>query len=272
MTVCIAVGCDCYQKKNPKLILVADMMLSTWTTSADVGFKIRKLVDGWYVMFAAEDISGIDLVLGGAVSKLENEENVTESHVALSMMEAYQFVRRAFAQDLFLSPFGLDVKEFVRDRQVRDPQYSQLFSRIEDFNLGCDFLVGGFAQDGKEKPNIMHIRNPGILSPAEIVGFAAIGAGATNAFAYLARRDQSVFLSLEESLYNAIAAKNLAEKAIGVGQKTLVAVLEKGKADVEVLTQKQIGEIMQIWKQEERDFRPKNLKNRVSEIIAKKET
>lgn len=68
MTVCIAISCDCYAKeKTPKLILISDMMLSTWTTSADTGLKIRELIDNWYAMFAAEDISGVQLVLGGAI-------------------------------------------------------------------------------------------------------------------------------------------------------------------------------------------------------------
>ncbi len=271
MTVCIAISCDCFNKeKTPKLILISDMMLSTWATSADTGFKIRKLADNWYAMFAAEDISGVQLVLGGASGRLEKETQPDESAVAIAMVDSYQYVSRASTEDKFLSPFNLTMKDFVQGRhKIREPQYSQLFSRIQNFDLGCEFLIGGFSAKGQDRsPSIMHIHHPGILSPNEVVGFATIGSGSTNAFAYLARQDQVLFESFEISLYNGIAAKNLAEKAMGVGPRTLVYVAQPGKP-LRKITEEKVKEITGIWIAEERDIKPEKLSKRVTDIVGK---
>ncbi len=66
MTVCIAVGCDCSaERKNPKVIFVADFLLSMGYTSAEVGLKIRKLGRRWNIMFAGDDISHVTGVIDG---------------------------------------------------------------------------------------------------------------------------------------------------------------------------------------------------------------
>lgn len=188
------------------------------------------------------------------------------------MLNSYQYVSRKFAEDKFLSPFNLKLKDFVQGRhKIREPQYSQLFSRIQNHDLGCEFLIGGFSAQGQDRtPTIMHIHHPGILSPNGLVGFAVIGSGSTNAFAYLARQDQVPFKSFEISLYNGIAAKNLAEKAMGVGPRTLVYVAQLGKP-LRRITQEKVKEITDIWIAEERDIRPKNLNKRIADIVGQLE-
>src|SRR5579864_4974891 len=40
VTVCIAVGCDCFSQANPKFVLVVDQKLSTQISSSQVGVKL----------------------------------------------------------------------------------------------------------------------------------------------------------------------------------------------------------------------------------------
>ncbi len=270
MTVCIAINCDELKEgRSPKLILITDMMASGSTTSIETAVKIRHIHQGWYAMFAGNDISALQLVIGPASRAVRNKEVADESIVAIELVRAYQIIRRKQVEDQILSPFGIKIADFLKEGAKYFPpaQYSQLFYQVETFDLGFEILVVGFRKGATSKPNIFHIQNPGTFRPDELLGFAAIGTGALNAISYLATREQTPFDSFELSLYNGIAAKAMAEKAPGVGPKTMVVFLEAGQEKARELGDEQVRAIQTMWKKEEGDVRPKNLQGKVEEIL-----
>lgn len=270
MTVCIAINCDeLKEDRSPKLLLITDMMASGSTTSIETAVKIRHIHQGWYAMFAGNDISALQLVIGPASRAVKSKEDADESRVAIELVKAYQFIRRKQVEDQILSPFGIKIADFLKEGAKYFPpaQYSQLFYQIETFDLGFEILVAGFAKGRLTKPSIFHIQNPGTLRPDELLGFAAIGTGALNAISYLATKEQTPFDSFELSLYNGIAAKAMAEKALGVGPKTMVVYLEAGQENAKLLRDEQVRAIRKIWKKGEADVRPRNLQEKVKEIL-----
>ena len=98
------------------------------------------------------------------------------------------------------------------------------------------------------------------------MGYYAIGSGDVNAVTYLARRNQHSICSFEESLFNAVAAKKLAEKAQGVNEVTVVLVMEAGNPKTKWLSPTQVKDIVKIWDEEESNIRPKDFKVRIKKI------
>ncbi len=270
MTVCIAMACDCAEKPQgqPKIVLVTDRMLSMEITSSEA-LKIRPLGRGWSVMFAGNDVSLVTPVIGNARAKLEESQNYSDSSLASAMVNSYQRIRRKQIQHTFLSSFGWTTDELLAKGLASFPEahYLTLLYEIERFDLGCQFLVSGFRSEEALLPSMFFVSNPGVFVPHELTGYAAIGTGATSAISYLDRREQGPWMSLAECVYNGIAAKDLAEKALGVGTGTTVLVMKRGAEEPIWLEDDQIEAIKEIWKKEEANIRPSGLEARVSKIL-----
>lgn len=268
MTVCISVACDCIEGKIPKVVLVSDTLLSLGITSTRT-LKARGLAKDWSVMFAGADVSHAESVMILARHKGGGGKGTNITDPGPHMVEAYQEVRRKQIEQLYLGTFGWTMTDFLQQGpDVPTPaQREYLLNEMVRFDLGCTFLVSGFSSPVSRRATIFEVHNPGQAIPQLITGYSAIGSGSLNAVAYLARRSQGDIMTLEESLYNAIAAKKLAEKALGVGGETEVIILERDKEDVDFLTGTQITEITKIWNDEEAYIRPRHLENRIAEIL-----
>ncbi len=270
LTVCIAIACDCTvnPQGNPKLVLVTDKMVSMDISSSE-GLKIRPLGSGWSAMLAGNDVSMATPIIGTTRAKLQDSKDYSDSGVAGAIVDVYQQYRRQQIRHTFLSSFGWTLDEFLARGRASFPEghYLNLLYEIERFDLGCQFLVSGFRSKEALIPSMFFVNNPGVIIPDELTGYSAIGTGASNAISYLDRREQRAWLPLAESVYNGVAAKVLAEKALGVGTKTTVLIMERGIEEPTWVEDEQIEAIKEIWNKEEADIRPNNLKTRVSKIL-----
>jgi hypothetical protein len=265
VTVCIAAICE----SGSKIVLVSDRMLSTVSTSTEIGLKVRKLHQDWYAMFSGDDISQVEMVQGAA--NLAKKESVTALDAVHAMRAAYQTVRRQQIQDNFLSTFKWDVDKFLSQGKNKIPaaEYSNLWYKIETFDLGCQFLVAGFSRkptSSRPSAVIFEVVNPGVVRPCTAVGWGVIGSGYPNAWAHLARRKQASYLSLARTLYYSISAKRLAESALGVGRETSVFIMSPDGEHTWVGDSK-VRKICQMWDEEESEIVPADLDERIPEIL-----
>jgi hypothetical protein len=272
VTVCLCVACDCGEQNpsvNPKLIMASDTLLSMGITSTEV-LKGRALAPSWGVMIAGDDLTYAEQAISAVRLTLKGK-TATYREVAMAMTRSYQDVRRSQIEDVYLSSYGMDMATFLQ----QGPDFPSTTKRqsilddIDKFDLGCEFLVSGFRPDNPT-PRIFEVHNPGRFIPQNLLGYSAIGSGATNAISYLARRSQRDRTTLGTSIYNAIAAKRLAEKALGVGDSTVVYILEYGKYeqdDLKWLSKGQIIAITTMWEKEEAFIRPHNLEERICSIV-----
>lgn len=269
VTVCIAVGCDCeIAGKKPKIIFVSDLLLSVGFTSSESTIKVRRLAKGWTIMFAGRDVSHAPSVIHTAGIKLEGQDKTGAFQAATAIAESYQLVRRVQLENKFLGTYGMNMKEFLSQGRKIFPEshYLNLIYEMERYDLGCQFLVAGFGSDEAKFPSFFTVSNPGEFSPLDDIGYGAIGSGDANAISYLARRNQDEYQSCERSLYTAIAAKHLAEKAEGVGKQTFVVVAECGNDTPCFLDEPSIEEISKMWRDEEQNIMPKDLEQRISRL------
>jgi hypothetical protein len=265
MTVCIAVGCE-FLSNAPRIIMVSDTQVAMGVTSSHA-LKARRLSEQWSVMIAGDDVSYAEDVIALAVETCAGRASRNLADAAFSTTKAYQSVRREQIEQELLSSYNLTIEEFLgKSPDFPTPTKRQsLLDEIDHFDLGCEFLIAGFG-DNRESPQIFQVKHPGRYVSRSLVGYWAIGSGSINAITYLARREQRVSRDFETSLYNAIAAKKLAEKADGVGEDTIVYVVQYGVKGVAWQEQEQVEEIVTMWRDEESLVRPANLESRVKQI------
>ncbi len=272
MTVCIAVACDEKEGSIPKIIMVSDTLLTLGAATSARILKARGIGVSWACLVAGDDVTYAEDVLTLNRQLLISKENRTLGDAASCITKAYQTIRRDQIEQQYLGSYGLDMAEFLG----KSPDFpttakrQSILEQIDKFDLGCEFLVCGFPlKSGKwmQEPHIFQITNPGKYIPQTLLGYYAIGSGDVSAVTYLARRNQNSFVSFEKSLFNAIAAKKLAEKAQGVSEDTVVIVLECGNPEVKWLSRAQVKEIVKMWEDEESTVRPQNLVGRIKEIV-----
>jgi hypothetical protein len=238
MTVCIAAICD-----NGNSIAVAmDRMLSTSFTSGDIAKKGMFIHKSWMAMYAANDLGRVGPTMEYAYSRIQRgkeEENETLSGDRISswfaekaLCEAFQYELNMESTRRVLAPYGLTRTEFLhRGLSMFGPVgFSDLRREIESVRLDMEFLLIGFAENGEAR--IFHVchsqTGPGLTSSSlTLAGFWAIESGAPNAIGSLMLHEHTADTPHPLGVYRVCEAKFLAERAAGVGEKTMVAVFRK---------------------------------------------
>jgi len=269
MTICIALACESFKRgTSAAMVLVLDRAVSLGgMTSLETAVKGRRIGNLWHAMVAGNDASHAISVIKKVVRRVsELGDNISSAVLEEHFSNAYKEVRQKQVEDLFLSSFGWSLNKFTEDgmRLLPVSEFSQLLSEIQRFDLGCEFLVAGFPFANARDGDIFRVTNPGVATPEEVCSFAAIGSGAVNAYSYLARREQAAHLSLPETIYNGVAAKILAEKALGIGRETHVVVFKSNGYHAML---ENVEDIRELWKREEENARPADLAKRVNDLM-----
>jgi len=220
MTVCIAAICD----NGNTIIGVADRMLTAGGI-LEVEHDRPKIdvFDGKHVMMSAGDaLVGTDIKADGLRQLPQGATDVSSSVGALE--RAYANTRRRVVDLRVLGAFCYTLDHFQQEglKQLGPQMFAGILQRVEQFNLGADFIVAGF--DGTTG-RIAIIDNPGVFHWLDRVGFATIGSGSSHASTTLLAAGYSTKLPLKHALFEMYAAKRIAERAPGVGQQTDIVVL-----------------------------------------------
>ncbi len=189
--------------------------------------------------------------------------------VEKALVNSYQNVRKKTCESRFLSPFGLNMESFLRDGKkiFTEADFSSLIFQISKFDLGCQFLVAGFHMR-KQLPYIFTVSNPGTAEYHNKVGFWAIGSGQRSALSSLFFKEYSIFSELNLAIYNVYEAKLMAEKALGVGKKTLMTILAPQKKHM-MLLEEQLKTVRTKWKKQGSPKLPAGILETIDSIIAK---
>lgn len=104
--------------------------------------------------------------------------------------------------------------------------FDNLCHHIEQIKIRCTFLVCGL--DCKADPHIFTVSNPGVAEIRDDPGYWAIGNGQFAAMSIMSFFKQSLICRTEETMYNVMAAKLMAETATDVGKESFYWRLRKG--------------------------------------------
>jgi hypothetical protein len=176
MTVCISALAE----MNTLLFHACDSKISTGDTSGDrVADKQYPVHLKWHAMFSGDDIAFVEPIISEVIVRIADNPMLalTQEGVAWAFTTSYQNIRRKYAHDRILSVYDLSMEEFLKSgAKMFRGAYLDMKREIDEIDLGCEFLVSGFNQDGVGK--IFTVSNPGISRDRSLVGYWAIGSGA----------------------------------------------------------------------------------------------
>lgn len=227
MTVCIAAICD--DKGDEAIIHASDRMISMGgiLSGDDIARKIDPINYGWDCMIAGNDISPVTPILQRIHEVNRDIRPLTLKSVSDAVKNAYRDQRLEQIEDEILSTMGMSWQSFrASARDELSPQaFERLTDRIRSYELQVELLVSGFDHDGGR--HIFTVQNPGKCDYYDKVGFWAIGSGQHQAISSLFWNKYNRFNELPLCVAHVLAAKLMAESAVGVGKETWLMVIKK---------------------------------------------
>lgn len=256
MTCCIAAACD----HNRIIVTASDTRVSYGFASTDEILKLVRIqYPYWLGMIAGDDISvGAETVTRLIADTLAayDAEPPTAVQVRAAIVGAWRDVQNQLGQAATLNALRMDVQTFRekgRD-QLGDEVFFKLLVQLQATSrLHCDLLAVGFDE---QKIPTLFVCNDEYPACADVSrnGYTAIGSGHTLAMAMLSLQNYSVSADLRSAIYQVCAAKFIAEKADGVGERTVVMCIDTdGKTCV--IQGEPIKELKAIW---EKHGQPRN--------------
>ena len=226
MTVCIAAACE----GSRNVVVGADRMLTIGTLSLEFQHpnpKIVPLSDSCVMMTAGPALRDIELqkyvrralagVLGVAVPVIVDK-----------VKEGYQEARRGKIEELYLKPRGLTLDRFLQAGQALIQDAAMVIDeQLATYDYELDVLVAGVDADGA---HIYEIVNPGTAECFDSIGYHAIGSGSPHAASSFIEEGYSSYsATLQQAMWSVFQAKKRAERAPGVGEVAVFAVIEQGR-------------------------------------------
>jgi hypothetical protein len=267
-------------ESGKKIINISDQKVNFGTFSADnLALKDRPLFGETYTLFAGDDTEHVEPILSRTRQILAASANIK----AISVQDAADAVDLAYSERLHkeienrvLRKRGFTIDSFRNEgRQKCTPSdYLNLCTRIDKVSLSLKFIVSGFSgPDSKDGSNGRIFTIDGMSAPKSCtpIGMWAIGSGKTAALGWLAYHIERLnvnWLSSEaEALYYGLTARFMAETDVNVGRgDTVIYIAERGKP-IRYANYSLIQAVRQIWEQEGAPQVPKNLEERMTELI-----
>lgn len=248
VTVCIGALCE----SRKCIVAVCDKKVSFTDFSADYAvIKNQRLCEGWLAMYAGNEIDEVDFLLQRARRFISATSAKTPAAIGESVSRAYSEQRKNKIEARVLRRYGLTADTFLQvgKKRLTESVYNRLCDRIEAIDVSLVFLVAGFGGNGEG--HLMRI--DGIENPLsyDVLGFCAIGSGASAATGTLAFHADKNYLSpqssLEQCVYCACDAKFMAESASDVGRGTFIVILRQGNEPLHI-SELRVEEIRALWR------------------------
>jgi hypothetical protein len=197
-------------------------------------------------MYAGSDVSMVPLVIRRAQTIVGDDWKRTDVEIRDILRRAYQQERAARATDEVLSVYGMDMQTFLaHGRGVFGDEFSALRQRIEQVDLGCEFMVAG--RGANDLRSLFTVTNPGVIHDYTHIGFWAIGSGAWAALGALSLRKHNDRLRTAETMYHVCEAKFAAEASYGVGRDTFAILYDGTMRKYSLLQELFIEQVRSQW-------------------------
>ncbi|HET6841138.1 MAG TPA: hypothetical protein VFK06_05545 [Candidatus Angelobacter sp.] len=142
----------------------------------------------------------------------------------MTVFPKYGLPPGSIAPDALISASSLIAGMALAPEDVRE----KIQQEWENFNIGCDLLVGAFNCDGYGCLFSLYGQDVAIHTRS-FPGFWAIGSGGENAKFWLSYRAHTLGMGLKRSAYHAYESKVMAESSAKVNEHLDMIVATKGK-------------------------------------------
>lgn len=225
MTVCVATLFNWnYAPKgqSPDYRLAAAVASDRMITAGDVQYEPQQTKVAYVsntLIVIAGDYSLHSQVVRRTLDNFYKKHNPAPLDVALFYGRAIQSIKQRYAEDIYLSPLGLNLDTFhAQQKDFAEPFLNRITDQLQSFR-GEDVEALVVGSNGKFV-ELYAVDTNGSVNYSNDVGFAAIGIGAWHAKSRLMQSGYTSSIPLAPALAALYAAKKSAEAAPGVGKAT----------------------------------------------------
>jgi len=214
MTVCTSA----LSQNSEAIVCVADRALTygmsiQWDSDSSKIFELNQ--NGTLVLFAgSEDITS--RIIGKLITVGDQiGEDIGKTRKLLE--REYQEAVDELITAKYLTPRLMTKDDYVKatSQQNINSHIRGIAAEIKSFEADCALLVCGF--DAQQRPFILYVDNPGVVTDMTRTGFHSIGSGWEKAVSKMLFSEHKKSRELARTLYDAFDAKAFAEMASGVG-------------------------------------------------------
>jgi len=246
VTVCLA-GIN-HSNPRPYIIATCDRKISFfggWASADGVAMKISGLNQDWAVMFAGpvSPMTAMVEAMAMRTKKVRPMDFLTFSRLC---RKVYREERKPLLENEILGDYDINSYDEYMELKKSDPEFfEQLRAKVREEESEWNLLFAGFDKNGKA--HLFVISEHGRISYCDKQGYAAIGSGAMRAALALSSYGFRGDLPLSNAIFGMIAAKFSAESADGVGEETILTVMESRSDQSPVFDSYQVKKLREMW-------------------------
>lgn len=223
MTVCVAAICG----KRQAIVAASDRMLSAHFLAIEFDHPDAKIdiLAKTCVGLSAGDALPTTELFAASAGIAQTLQNPQVEMIADRVKRKYSDLRRKEIEEQIFLPRGITVEEFYQQGLISrlPPEVAMaLDDRVQRANYGVELIIAGVDASGA---HIYGIRDPGVASCYDRVGYHAIGSGMSHALLSLVATGQHWQVGINQSVLNVYQAKKQAELAQGVGNATEIRII-----------------------------------------------
>lgn len=250
MTVCIAGINYLDHYPNPLIIAVCDRKVSFaggYFSAEGVAMKIVGLNPDWSLMFAG-DVSPITPLVEAMKEELKKASTESVRKFARRCSEIYRQERPSLLENEVLADYEIYSYADYLSLKTADPVlYTTITAEIKQKEENWSLLFAGF--DKKKNPHVFVVTERGKIQYCDVAGFAAIGSGHWRSLLALSSYPFKRNLPFSEAVFSIAAAKFAAEsEAEGVGDETIIALLEPKQKNSPVMSEIAVIKLRRNWR------------------------
>lgn len=267
MTLCIGA----IAPMSNAIVVAVDTMISTADAADSMeasGLKLKSISRrfNWWTMFAGDPSTWRD-IFDHAEARI-SADGERHDIVVKAFEDAFQYALRRKIEAEILAPYDLTLERFMKrgKRMFGAHEFTELLTRIDHASLKTEALVAGF--DSAYTPHLFSVCERSTAQHHEHLGFHAIGTGSYLALAALYGSQGQVqdLLDLSETIYRVCDAKFLGERALGVGQKTVLLVIEHEMLPM-ALFPAQLEPVKDAWRARNKLPAPREAKEAIAKQV-----
>jgi 20S proteasome alpha/beta subunit len=219
VTVCVAALFNfLYQDGVGKVaVVMSDRKITTGDVEYEPNQQKIAYITNRAIITIAGDYSIHSEALRLTTEQLKDRPEAVPQAIASIYGQAIQAVKRKQAEDIYLSPLGLNIDTFLAQQSEYSNSFTEkLTQQLQNFR-GDEVEALVIASDGTNS-HIIHIDSRGVANNMDDVGFAAIGIGSWHARSKLMQLGYVNNGNYGKAVTDVFTAKRAAEIAPGVGK------------------------------------------------------
>jgi 20S proteasome alpha/beta subunit len=240
MTVCIAAICE-NDTDSPKIVLASDRMI---TFQDIIQFehelpKLEEVAPNCVVATAGTATLHTELLRNAKIPKTDTIQPIRE--IAQRIKDSFDKARKEEIENIVLKRYGFDNFEsfYKMQSSLSNNLSDEIIGEITDYEFDLQILIAGIDESG---PHIYKIDVDNVMMPFDALGYEGAGIGFEHSRTTFFSSSYTDKFPLSKALYTVYKAKNIAEKAPGVGKATDFWLIKKSGEKISI--EKNLDEIL----------------------------